>query len=110
MKLFRLWTFLLGLFFLSCDDRYSVTSTPDQIEKTPGDNNSADISEIRDLIRQTLTWADSKKSIDLTPMIADNKDSIYIGFDLKRHQDNLKKLIATGFFASEFIEITTKSF
>ena len=65
---------------------------------------SKDKVEIQNLIRQTLKWADSKNVIDILPMLTDSKDSIYIGFDLTRHETNLDKLRVTDFFANEFIE------
>src|SRR5690606_13987919 len=60
--------------------------------------------QIQNLIRQVLNWADTKNSIDLLPTIADSKDSVYIGFDLDKHKQNLDKLRQTNFFATEFIE------
>src|ERR1700753_3652865 len=65
---------------------------------------SKDKQEIQTLIRNVLTWSDSKKSIELTPEITNHKDSTCIGFDLKKLQVNLEKLKATGFFSKEFIE------
>jgi len=63
-----------------------------------------DQEEIQNLIRQTLKWADSKDVFDILPMLTDSKDSIYIGFDLNKHESNLDKLRTTDFFANEFIE------
>jgi len=65
---------------------------------------SSDKEEIQKLIRQVLVWQESKNTIDLLPVLADNKDSIYIGFDLEKHKTNLGKLRETNFFAGEFIE------
>lgn len=63
-----------------------------------------DKEQIQNLIRQVLNWSDSKNSIDLLPVLADSKDSSYIGFDLDQHKQNLDKLRKTNLFASEFIE------
>jgi hypothetical protein len=104
MNHFRLWTFILGLIFFSCNDNPPISRTADQIEKNSADSISTDQNEIRDLIRLTLIWADSKNSINLHPVIMDRKDSVYIGFDLEKHKDNLNKLKSTGFFAAEFID------
>ena len=60
--------------------------------------------EIQDLMRQTLNWANSKDVIRILPILTDSRDSIYIGFDLNKHESNLNILRATGFFANEFIE------
>lgn len=104
MNHFRLWTVTLGLTLFSCNDKPSVSLTAGRIEQTSVDPVLTDQNKIRDLIRQTLIWADSKNSINLHPVIADSNDSVYIGFDLEKHKDNLTKLKSTGFFAAEFID------
>ena len=67
-------------------------------------NSTDDKEQIQKLIRQVLNWADSKNSIDLLPVLHDSKDSMYIGFDLLKHQQNLEKLRQTNFFTTEFID------
>ena len=63
-----------------------------------------DKKQIRNLIRQMLNWSESKKSINLLPVLTDNKDTSCIGFDFDKHKLNLKKLKATNLFAEEFIK------
>ncbi len=63
-----------------------------------------DQSEIRNLIRQTLNWADSKNSIDLLPALTDNEKRIYTGIDLNKHKENISKLIKTDLFTAKFID------
>ncbi|MBP1616868.1 MAG: hypothetical protein H6Q14_695 [Bacteroidetes bacterium] len=105
MKNIGLLPLIIGLIFLGCTQKNDVNnrtvSRTDSINVpvTPNDKE-----EIQNLIRQTLNWADSKSSIDLLPVLADPKDSAYIGFDLKKHRENLKKLKATNFFTTKFIE------
>ncbi len=70
-------------------------------EPIKSDDNE-DKDEIQSLIRQVLKWGDSKNSIDLLPALS--KDSICIGFDLDKQNQNLEKLRKTGFFADEFID------
>lgn len=66
--------------------------------------NESDKEEIQKLIRQTLSWANSNKSIELLPAMPDKNDSLYIGFDLDSLKLNLLKLKATNFFSQNFIE------
>jgi len=68
--------------------------------KLPDDNKDKD--DIQTLIRQTLNWGDSKSSINLLPVLS--KDSICIGFDFDKQNQNLEKLRQSGFFANEFID------
>lgn len=65
-------------------------------------NDYQDKNEIQALIRQMLIWADSKSSIDLLPILS--KDSICIGFNFDKLNQNLEELRKTGFFAEEFID------
>lgn len=92
-------TFVLLLFGCNQADN-KRTTVPEEKETTSAD----DIEQIQNLIRQVLNWADSKNSIDLLPVLADSKDSLYIGFDLDKHKQNLNNLQKTNFFATEFIE------
>lgn len=101
MKHIKLTTLILGLLLFSCkqadNKRISVIGEKET-------NSANDIEQIQNLIRQVLNWADTQKSIDLLPVLADSKDSLYIGFDLDKHKQNLDKLQTTNFFAKEFIE------
>jgi hypothetical protein len=63
-----------------------------------------DKEEIQKLIRQVLSWSESKETIDLLPVLADNKDSVYVGFNMDELKENIDKLKETGFFSAEFIE------
>ncbi len=63
-----------------------------------------DEAQIKNLIIQVLEWGDSKKSINLLPVVTDSKDSIYLGFDLVTHRKNLVILKQTNPFTNGFIE------
>jgi hypothetical protein len=89
MNRISLFTLILALSLPSCSGKQTATSTEKQVEN---------------LIKQVLIWADSDNSINLLPVLTDSKDSIYIGFDLEKHRENLNKLEATDFFTLEFIE------
>lgn len=101
MKHIKLATLIFGLFLFGCNQADTKTTSVTE-EKTSTSAN--DKEQIQNLIRQVLSWADSKNSIDLLPVIADKKDSVYIGFDFDRHKQNLEKLRQTNMFALEFIE------
>ena len=104
MKNIRLLILIFGLIFCSCNQSGETTSVKEkQLATTQISTTNQDREEIQNLIRQVLKWADSENSINLLPMLTDSKDSIYIGFDLDKHEQNLKKLKSTDFFATEFI-------
>lgn len=98
-------TLVFGLVCFSCNqNKPSTKSTIGQTENVQQLDSLKDKKEIQNLIRLTLKWADSKSVIDVLPMLPDSQDSVYIGFDMKKHESNLETLRATGFFANEFIE------
>lgn len=81
----------------------SNTSIKTNSETIKQSNDYKDKDEIQTLIRQMLKWAtDSKSAIDLLPILS--KDSICVGFDFDKQNQNLEKLRKTGFFADEFID------
>jgi hypothetical protein len=111
MKVHGYLTIVFGLILCSCNQSpQSTTVTENKIEtptgmvKTSMNEKPEDKTEILNLIREVLKWADSKNSIDLLPVVADRNDSIYIGFDFDALKQNLSKLKNTNFFAKEFIE------
>ena len=105
MKHIGLLILIIGLTFSSCNKKNKTTTTTEnKLENLESSDKSKDKEEIQNLIRQVLNWADSKNRIDLLPVVTDSNDSIYIGFDLDKHKQNLDKLKSTHFFATEFIE------
>lgn len=101
MNKIKLMTLILGLLLFGCNQANNkTTSVTEEKVSTSAD----DKEQIQNLIRQVLNWANSKNSIYLLPTITDSKDSVYIGFDLDKHKQNLYKLRETNFFATEFIE------
>lgn len=105
MRTTRLLILILGLAFLSCNQKSSKTETTiEQAENLYQVDTLHDKSEIQSLIRQTLKWANSKDVIEVLPMLADSQNSIYIGLDLDEHKSNLDILRTTDLFANEFIE------
>lgn len=101
MKNIKLTTLIFGLLLFGCNQADTkTTSVTEEKSSTAAD----DKEQIQNLIRQVLNWSDSKNTIDLLPVLTDSKDSVYIGFDLDKHKQNLDKLQQTNFFATEFIE------
>jgi hypothetical protein len=107
MKYLKFSVFLLILGLSGC---YQNDKTQESVTKADTNSNlktpdiSKDKQEIQNLIRKVLKWSKSKQTIDLLPVLADSKDSIYSGFDLEKHKMNLEKLKKTNFFTPGFIE------
>lgn len=105
MKNIGLLILFLGLFLSSCNQKNKTTTTTDnKLEIKENSDKPSDKEEIQKQIRQLLNWTDSKNRIGLLPVVTDSNDSIYIGFDLEKHKQNLEKLSTTGFFTTEFID------
>lgn len=106
MKYLRLLTLIFVLSFFGCKQSNQTTAaaTENQTKNLKATEESKDKEEIQNLIRRTLNWSNSKKSVDLLPVVTDSSDSIYIGFDLNKHRANLIKLRETNFFTADFIK------
>ena len=101
MKLIKLPTLIFVLLLFGCNQ---IVNKDTSATEKKASSSTDDKEQIQNLIRQVLNWANSKNSIDLLPVLVDSKDSIYIGFDLDKHKQNLDKLRQTNFFATEFID------
>ena len=65
----------------------------------------ADKMEIEKLFRNLIEWDNNDTiRIDLLPAIADEQDSIYIGFDFQKLEITIQQLRNTGFFSETFID------
>ncbi|HVS93762.1 MAG TPA: hypothetical protein VHE59_17105 [Mucilaginibacter sp.] len=105
MKSIPLLSLVFGSLLFGCNHKTQLRSETKIITKdtTNSNNTKQDVIEIRNLIRNTLKWGDTCKSIDLLPATF-GKDSICTGFSIDTLNNNLEKLRKTGFFADEFIE------
>lgn len=101
MKHIILKILIFGLMLFGCKQTENESTSVSEEKATTA---TGEKEQIQNLIRKVLNWADSKNSIDLLPVIEDSKDSLYLGFDLELHKQNLEKLNMTNLFASEFIE------
>lgn len=107
MKYLQFPAIILIFGLLSCkhDKGHEVPVTKANVSvKLKSQDTSADKKAIQSLIRKMLNWSQSKNNIDLVPVLTDSTDSLCIGFDLKKLQEDADKLKATGFFSSEFID------
>src|SRR6188768_214900 len=102
MKYSQLFILIFGLTFFGSNLRSECNPSIDfKTIKTKSNVKSKDKDEIQKLIRQVLNWANSDNAIDLLPVISDSSDSIYVGFDSKVLNMNLKKMSETNLFAKE---------
>ncbi len=80
----------------------STTLIKTSSETIKPSNDYKDKEEIQALIRQMLKWGDSESAGDLLPILS--KDSICVGFDFNKLNQDIEKLRNTGFFADEFLD------
>lgn len=101
--------YIIGIFailLLSCNrHKLPITQTDSakKLKSSQISNVNADKEAIQSLIRNMLSWSETSKSFDLVPVLVDEKDSLCIGFDLRKLEGNILQLKKTGFFCSEFI-------
>lgn len=105
MKYITLTTLFFGFLLFGCNQVDKKTIS--QVE-TNNSTSTDDKEKIQNLIRQVLNWANSKKSFDLLPVVSDSKDSLYIGFDLRQHKQNLINLNRQTCLRQNFSKTTTK--
>ena len=68
------------------------------------DRAAADEKEqIKDVVRQVYKWHEADTSKDEIAVLTDSKDSIYIGIDLRRHNERLNELRSAKYFSDEFV-------
>ena len=98
-------TIVIGLIIVN-PDRIHAATTGQTIVYQNETPTAADKDEIQNLIRQMLNWGMSRtNSFRPMPMLLDNPDDqYYSGFDFVKHEENLERLRAAGFFANEFID------
>lgn len=106
MKKTILATLLFSLSFTACKKETTTENMPqaDTLVTTPvaKDVNTAVKGELTQLVRKTMGWTALKDNFTLLPTT--EKDSVYTGFDLAKHADNLKILKDSGFFSKGFID------
>lgn len=105
MNYLQLLSLVFGLIFFGSNQKnQSTLKTDTQAANERSTDTLNDKEEIKSLIKKVLIWSDTKRAIDLLPIVKDSKDSVYIGFDMNKLKSNLYKLNETSFFTSEFIE------
>ncbi len=101
MQKIKQTTLILLVLLFGCNQADTKTTS---VTEEKSSISTQDKEQIQVFIRQVLNWAENKNSIDLLPVLVDSKNIVYIGFDLKKHKQNLEKLKQTNFFATEFID------
>jgi hypothetical protein len=105
MKYLKVLIFAIGLTFFGCNQNEEVVVIDEeQTENLQEGQIMTDEEQIQNLIRNVLKWADTKNAVNLWTLLADDKDSLCIGLNMKEHKKSLNKLKKTDFFAKEFIE------
>lgn len=68
-------------------------------------SDKVDSLEITTLLRNMYRWYETKNTIgEFSPTTNTSKDTLYIGIDWKKHNNRLKQLKETGFFANDFLD------
>ena len=94
MKSFILSTLFIGISLLSCNQSNSkIIETKNQANSNQILDIQKEKTEIQNLIRKVLIWSVSDESIDLFPVLSDGNDSLYIGFDMDKLNENRNILI-----------------
>ena len=106
MKHIKLTTLIFGLLLFSCNQgKNKTTSVTEKKASISADGKE----QIQNLIRQVYKWHEQQIS-SYNDMITDNKDSIYIGFNLDQLKLDIEEFKATNFFSDEFIDNYHKIF
>lgn len=100
MKHNKLTTLILGLMLLGCNQADTKTTA---VTEEKAITETDDKEEIQNLIRQVYKWHEAQNPSN-NDMITDDKDSIYIGFNLDQLKLDIDELEATNFFSKEFID------
>lgn len=100
-----IFAFLLFLVF-SCNkkDSETIKVTETKIDEISKNNASDEKENLQALLQQIYKWHETKSSNNDFNPIADSRDSIYIGLNLKEHTQRIKELKETGFFSKNFLE------
>lgn len=101
MKHSKLTTLIFGLLLFSCNQADNKTTTA---TNQPQATVSDDKEKLLQLVRRLYEWHETKSSQSDFEPIADNQESMYIGIDIKKHEQRLTELKQTNFFADQFLD------
>lgn len=101
MNYFKPSALIFGLLLLSCHQ--TDKKRPSTKEETTI-NVADDKQKLQQLVSQLYEWHETQSANSDFEPIADKKDSIYIGLDLKKHKKRLIELKKSDFFANQFME------
>ena len=94
---------VVGLLLLSCNESGNKKKVQSKIKTSDNSNTLEDIREIQSLIRNVYMWHDGGNPTTIG-MVADLRDSLYIGYNLKELHLATRELKESEFFTDDFIE------
>lgn len=101
-------TILLSIFCVtaiiltSCDEKTSNKTTINEI--IVANQTSTDSIELTKLIRQVYEWHETNEIDDFPYKYDNNQDSIFIGIDWEKYQDNIELFKGANFFSNYFLK------
>lgn len=99
---------LAAMSFISCNSKPQANTTNTTVTENCDSNlqiSANDKSEIEKLFRDMIYWSfNDTVHINLLPVLTDENDSIYIGFDFEELEITAQELKNTGFFSQTFID------
>lgn len=106
------WIFylLIVVTFVACNSKTTNKNTQVNIvavtESTPEQEmlSTQDSIQIQDLVRAVYAWNEQHLKNYFNIGIPDNQDVNYLGIDWGIFEENKRALLATGYFANDFIE------
>lgn len=94
----------MTLTFFACTEKTNKTVTYTKAEQNQTSSTN-DTAELEKLTKELYKWNETKSSqIDFDPLQKEKTDTIYTRIDLTRHQQRLRELKETNFFADQFID------
>ncbi len=103
MKISKLPIFcLLVILFVNCNGKTKEKTFLKEI--TTANQTSNDSIELTKLIRQVYEWHNTNLLEDFPYKYAEKQDSIFIGIDWIKYEENIQLFKQTNFFSSEFLK------
>jgi hypothetical protein len=103
MRTLNLCIFYLTIVLLvSCNDKSEKKINSN--ESTSVNEKSVDSIELTKLIRAAYKWHDANKIEDFPYEFEKNKDSIFIGIDWKKYEENINIFKKQNFLSNDFLK------
>ena len=103
MKNLNLLLFCLtSVLLLSCNEKSEKKPIVNENESV--NQKNIDSIELTKLIRQVYEWHNMKPIDDFPYEYNENQDSIFIGIDWEKYQNNIKLFKQTNYFSNDFLK------